>query len=264
MATEAHLFAAAHAAAGGDNAAVWVVKRATGTHSADAAVTAHASCVLRHALAPPGVDRVAQRYVTRPALLRGRKFDVRVYVAVRAFAPALVAAVDGRYYGRLAAAPFALDAASLTRFDTHFTVGWYAAEAKAGAAGAAPAEAASDDGALPALLSRRQLEAAAAAEGYDWSAADAAMRACLRELFTAAGRTVGAFPAGRALYGCDVLFERDDAGALQPRLLEVNFCGDLATLLSRVPGGAPGFVDDVMGYLFGADATPAAELQPLA
>jgi hypothetical protein len=76
---------------------------------------------------------------------------------------------------------------------------------------------------------------------------------------------VGPVPAGRALYGCDVIFAAPEAGqtGLQPRLLEVNFCGDLATLLQRVPGGAPGFVRDVFTYLFAGQADDAGMLQPL-
>ncbi len=176
-------------------------------------------------------------------------------MAVRSFVP-LVAAVDSRYYGRVASAPFSLAPGRLADFHTHFTVGWYAQ----GGAGA-PSSAA--DGASPPpppLLSRALLEAAAAAEGWDWAAADAAMHAALRELFAAAAARVGPFPAGRALYGCDILFEQaapsaDGAPApvLQPCLLEVNFCGDLATLLKRVPGGAPAFVDDALGYLFACE-----------
>jgi hypothetical protein len=292
LATEAHRFIAAHdaaAAAGGDGV-TWIVKRATGTHSADACVTRSVACVLRHALAPAaGGDRIAQRYAPRPALLRGRrKFDVRVYVAVRAFSPMLVAAVDDRYYGRVAAAPFSMSEDSLSRFDTHFTVSWY----KPASGGGAESAAHEDGEPLPALLSRAQLEAAACEAGWDWGAADAAMRAALAQLFAAAGRSaIAPFPAARGLYGCDVLFEEeeeeeqdDHAHAqqavpsaerptlrrvrLQPRLLEVNFCGDLATLLTRVPGGAPGFVGDVMAYLFANDAPdgtppPGSALQAL-
>ncbi len=257
------------------------MKRATGTHSTDACVTRSAACVLRHALAPAaGGDRIAQRYAPRPALLRGRrKFDVRVYVAVRAFSPMLIAAVDDRYYGRVAAAPFSMSEDSLSRFDTHFTVSWYKP-----ASGDEAAAAHEDGEPLPALLSRAQLEAAACEAGWDWGAAEAAMRAALAQLFAAAGRSaIAPFPAARGLYGCDVLFEEeeeeeeqdDHAHAqqaapsaerpaaprrvrLQPRLLEVNFCGDLATLLTRVPGGAPGFVGDVMAYLFANDAPDGA------
>jgi hypothetical protein len=204
--------------------------------------------------------------------------SLRCAVAVRSFAP-LVAAVDARYYGRVAAAPFSMAPDALSRFDTHFTVGFYAAEAAAAAAASsgvdgsrAAASADEDAGALPPLLGRAALEAAAAAEGWDWPATDAALRAALASLFAAAGDTIGTFPAGRALYGCDILFEAPHASAdgaalltLQPRLLEVNFCGDLATLLTRVPGGAPEFVSDVMAYLFtDGGALPAgSSLQPL-
>lgn len=259
VATEAAQFLAAHAASGGDGAATWVLKRAGGTHSADAAVTRLASCVARHVIARqlPGGDRVAQRHVDAPALLQGRKFDVRVYVAVRSFAPLLEARIDARYYGRVARAPWRDDATSLDDYATHFTVSWY----QNGEDDRVP-----DASSLPPLLGRAALEAAAAAEGWDWGAADAALRSALRELFTAAGATaVGPFPAGRALYGADVIFAAPEAGqtGLQPRLLEVNFCGDLATLLQRVPGGAPGFVRDVFTYLFAGQADDAGMLQPL-
>lgn len=256
VATEAAQFLAAHAASGGDGAATWVLKRAGGTHSADACVTRLASCVARHVIARqlPGGDRVAQRHVDAPALLQGRKFDVRVYVAVRSFAPLLEARIDARYYGRVARAAWRDDATSLDDYATHFTVSWYNNGE----------ECVPDASSLPPLLGRAALEAAAAAEGWDWGAADAALRSALRELFTAAS-AVGPFPAGRALYGCDVIFAAPEAGqtGLQPRLLEVNFCGDLATLLQRVPGGAPGFVRDVFTYLFAGQADDAGMLQPL-
>ena len=184
----------------------------------------------------------------------------RAAVAVRSFYP-LEAAVDARYYGRVASAPWRDDAASLDDFATHFTVSWYQS-----AGDAAP-----DTPASPPLLGRQALEAAAAAEGYDWAAADVALRAALRQLFAAAGdRFVGPFAPGRALYGGDVLFERAEGGGsdggggvLLPKLLEVNFCGDLATLLTRVPGGAPTFVADTFRYLFAGQADAAGNLQPL-
>lgn len=179
----------------------------------------------------------------------------RAAVAVRSFYP-LEAAVDARYYGRVASAPWRDDAASLDDFATHFTVSWYKSAG----------DAAADAPASPPLLGRQALEAAAAAEGYDWAAADVALRHALRQLFAAAGdRFVGPFTPGRALYGCDVLFERAQAAdgrvVLHPKLLEVNFCGDLATLLTRVPGGAPSFVAEIFRYLFAGQA--AGHLQPL-
>lgn len=252
LATEAHVWARAASAAPPETA--WIVKRAAGLRSQDVAITACASAVARFAAAPGPVDRIAQRYVSRCAtLLNGRKFDVRFYVAVRAFAP-LEAAVDARCYGRVAPSP--LSGAPLTASDAHLTVSWYDASA-------APS----------ALLNSEQLGEAVAAEGFDWEAALSATRSALRQLFAAAGAGfIGSHPNSRALYGVDVLYElpaRDDgtddgtssSTQLLPQILEVNFGGDLKTLLERVPGGAPGFVNDALMWLVGGEG--ASKLVPL-
>jgi hypothetical protein len=286
LATEAHLcgaFHASHAAAHGGHPPVWIVKLAGGTRSSDPAVTADLACVMRYALHAPGGDRVAQLYEPRPLLLAGgRKFDVRVYVAVRDFAP-LDAAVHCGYYGRVAAAPFAGAAdVSAPGLDVaaHFTVSWYG------------------DGPQSTLLDARALAAAAAAEGVDWAAqAHPAIVAALRQLFAGAGEHfVGHWPQSRGLYGVDVLLAwRDGDGVcspggdddavvapgaryLQPLVLEVNFSGDLETILERLPTAArtagssdgvdaaaaaaaqpaaPAFVDDMLGYLFAGAAVPS-------
>lgn len=61
--------------AGADNH--WVVKLAQGARSADACLAHHLSTLLAYRRAPGG-DRVVQKYVLRPILYDGRKFDVRV------------------------------------------------------------------------------------------------------------------------------------------------------------------------------------------
>lgn len=56
-----------------------------------------------------------------PALYRGRKFDVRVLVAVRAFAPQLQALTWRTAYVRAANRPYTASPAALGDFQTQFT-----------------------------------------------------------------------------------------------------------------------------------------------
>ena len=185
----------------------------------------------------------------RPLLLQGAKFDVRVYVAVRSFAP-LAAALDRRYYARRARRPFSLAPEELADGAVHGTVNWYAG-------GDAPPAAA---GALPELLTRAQLEAAAAAEGIEWAPVHAALARALRELFAAAGDVIGAWPESRALYGVDVTFD----AVLTPQLLECNFAGDWATAVHRVPDpAAASFVEDVLTGLLCVDEPWGERWEPL-
>ena len=65
--------------------------------------------------------QVAQRYVASPALYRGRKFDVRVLVAVRSFAPQPDALTWGTVYVRAANRAYTAAPAALGDFQTQFT-----------------------------------------------------------------------------------------------------------------------------------------------
>ena len=65
--------------------------------------------------------QVAQRYVASPALYRGRKFDVRVLVAVRSFAPKVDALTWATVYVRAANRAYTAAPAALGDFQTQFT-----------------------------------------------------------------------------------------------------------------------------------------------
>ena len=77
--------------------------------------------VLRSTFADVLSAQVAQRYVASPALYRGRKFDVRVLVAVRSFAPQPDALTWGAVYVRAANRVYTAAPAALGDFQTQFT-----------------------------------------------------------------------------------------------------------------------------------------------
>ncbi|KAI9002478.1 tubulin-tyrosine ligase family-domain-containing protein [Hyaloraphidium curvatum] len=250
LATESHLLAAhhAHLLSLGQHPA-WIVKLAGGTRSSDPCIAADLPCVFRFALEGPGGDRVAQLYEQDPVLLAGRKFDLRVYVAVRRFHP-LDAAAHMDCYARVAPSPYSRT--DLADVGANFTVSTYRGGPPSGMVGAAGL--------------RRGLEAL----GADRDAVLADVREALGELFAGAGREfIGHWPASRGLYGVDVLLAwregADGARRAVPRVLEVNFSGDLESILERLPRALAAqeeqvppqvFVDEALGYLFGEGEVP--------
>jgi hypothetical protein len=76
----------------------------------------------------------------------------------------------------------------------------------------------------PGLL-REQLERELG-EAFDWDALLAAVRDLADGLVKSAAVAIGDWPSSRAYYGIDVIVEREEGGALMPKLLEVNFQGD--------------------------------------
>ena len=77
--------------------------------------------VPRSAFADVLYAQVVQRYVASPALYCGRKFDVRVLVAVRSFAPQPDALMWGTVYVRAANRAYTAAPAALGDFQTQFT-----------------------------------------------------------------------------------------------------------------------------------------------
>lgn len=257
LATEAHLWQRWHrdlcdgggSSTGLGGPPVWIVKRATDSHSRDCALATTEAAVLRMGVAGD-CDRIAQLYVARPRTVRGLKFDLRVYVLVRSFHP-LCAYVDvGRIYARLAGAPYSGDPERLANFSEHFTVAFYGAGGDDVSALPAP-------GAPLPLMPRAELAATATAEGWSWAEAEGRLLQALYEAFSSAGQHFvgGPWPQCRALYGCDVMFDE----GLQPKLLEVNFGPDLTSLHSRLPGGgAAGLAREAASLLFlGEEPSPS-------
>eukprot|EP00884_Botryococcus_braunii_P010241 jgi/Botrbrau1/19218/Bobra.0077s0118.1 len=224
--------------AGTDNH--WVVKLAQGARSADACLAHHLPTLLAYRQAPGG-DRVVQKYVLRPILYDGRKFDVRVCILVKSFNP-LDAYLYRNWHVRCANKPYSLDRESLTDFETHFTVACY-----------------DDDAAVreaQLVVKRAEASQQLQQQGVDIDFFEERLQDMARDLVLAASYNIGSWPRSRALYGCDVMVT-NAAGMAEgicplPQLLEVNFCPDFGYLIKNNAE----FVDDVFQTLFTEGPAP--------
>lgn len=215
-------------------------------------------------LSPPcgrslGRPRLACAYVERPLLLDGRKFDCRLYVAVRSLSPPRLY-LYRHWYARVCSAQYA--GSALSDHLAHLTVQKYM-------------------GVLQEFVMQEELIARLTAAGkagsgdsscpFDWEKIVhprllSALADAFRLLVERAGTGAGKWGGGRcrALYGVDVLFacskawqqERrgqsfepdglaSDDGA-QPVVLEVNYSADYGKLLELHPI----FLEDVFEKLF--------------
>src|SRR5690606_3459172 len=65
------------------------------------------------------IPSIAQRYITRPLLSQGRKFDLRYMVLVLSTQPPLRAAIHETFWARIAKHPYTLEQ---LEYERHFTI----------------------------------------------------------------------------------------------------------------------------------------------
>jgi hypothetical protein len=210
----------------------YICKLASGTRSSDSYISSNLVELLKYSLNPP--DRIVQEYLIPMLILDKRKFDVRVYVAVKSFEPFQASIYTG-YYARVANQPYA--DRDYRNKEQHFSVSIYSTG-------------------VMQVLNRSEIEDAAREVGVDWNGSiDLEIRKAIKELFSGAGKVfIGQHPFSRAIYGVDVMIGRSTRNqatetSLQVFLLEVNFASDLASQLTRT-GPQEGFAMDAMLYLF--------------
>ena len=204
---------------------LWIMKPWNSGRSLDITVAATPQAVAAAVRAGP---KIAQQYIARPALYKGRKYDVRVLVAVTSFAPQLVASMWHEVFVRVANRPYDSSPAALGDFQTTFTSMRQRGFEEEG-------------------VSEEQLAQEVGAAGGDWAATRRAIQHMLRDLLSAAAPELGPYPAARALYGVDVMFLE---GSLAPQLLEVTFCPGV----ERPMAADPNFLDKLFGHLFLGEA----------
>ena len=95
---------------------IWIMKRYRGRQSMDYPISDSLSCALRHLESSP---RLACKYVTPPALFKGRKFDLRFYVIVLSLQPLRIFRHEMFV---IRAANTQYSASDLEEYQKHFTV----------------------------------------------------------------------------------------------------------------------------------------------
>ena len=194
-----------------------------------------------------GGDKVAQKLVSKPALIRNRKIDLRVAVSVRSFAAPFEAYMSEYFYARLANKEYKV--CDLTDPETVLTVNAYGDESIAN-----KQERESYEGLASALgLDNYVIDERSGEKMQRFKLVEEAIVRLMSHLFSGAGRSVGKWPRSSAYYCVDVILDWDydcdnyedgsaDSGDAHdmfhtewfrkmnipvPRLIEVNFMGDL-------------------------------------
>lgn len=255
----------------------WILKPWNMARSIDSTVVYQLPQILRMSETGP---KICQRYIAKPALFKGRKFDLRFFVLLRGLQP-LDAFVSDVFWSRVANHSYSTDVTSLSDFETHFTVMNYLGK-----------------GPLEHIPTHEFVRAFEEEHEVSWADIDARIRQMLRELLLGAAavhpemageralggqqaapgnvQTSGSAQASgpdlqgeegsglhgcryRALYGVDVMLDCN----FKPKLLEVTYCPDCARackydMRSVRKTGAGGedwiragqFFNDVFGCLF--------------
>ena len=212
-----------------------MVKPATAARGVGIAATSLPSTLAAFRGAAGG-DRVAQAMITHPATYKGRKFDLRVLVAVRSFSPPS-AALYKRWHARVAESQH--DASAVAARGSLVTVSCYDE---------------ADGRTAQTMLARSDVDAALAERGWCAKSLERAIAALAAALVCAGGGAIGAWPRAGAWYGLDVMLDEsvlmggDNGGAYpSPRLLEQNYAPDLATTASYRPEVAGELLAAVFG-----------------
>ncbi|CAI7813748.1 unnamed protein product, partial [Closterium sp. NIES-53] len=176
----------------------WILKPWNLARSMDATVARHLAQIIRLAGTGP---KVAQKYISRPALFHGRKFDLRLLLLLRKLKP-LEAYLSDVFWARIANKPYSQAEDSLSDFQTHFTVMNYSGHK------------------YEHVPTHEFVQAFEQEHSVTWQSIDQSVQRMLRELLAAA---VTVHPemqpdddTCRAIYGVDVML--DDH--FQPKLLE--------------------------------------------
>ncbi|KAK7304002.1 hypothetical protein RJT34_14973 [Clitoria ternatea] len=184
---------------GQDN--LWILKPWNMARTIDTTVTDDLPAIIRLMETGP---KICQKYIERPALFQGRKFDLRYIVLVRSMHP-LEMFLSDCFWVRIANNQYSLDRSSLFEYETHFTVMNYR-------------------GRINHKNIKEFVKEFEEEHKVKWLDIHARVRDMIRSVFEAAAVTHSEMHSAtsRSMYGVDVMLD----SAFQPKLLEVTYCPD--------------------------------------
>ncbi|XP_054822693.1 uncharacterized protein LOC129320996 [Prosopis cineraria] len=180
---------------------IWILKPWNMARTIDTTVTGNLSAIIRLMETGP---KICQKYIERPALFNGKKFDLRYIVLVRSMNP-LELFLSDVFWVRLANNQYSLDKSSFFEYETHFTVMNYR-------------------GRLNHKNTKDFVREFEEEHQVNWLDIHARVRNVIRSVFEAAATAHSEMhnPKSRAMYGVDVMLD----SSFQPKLLEVTYCPD--------------------------------------
>lgn len=185
--------------AGLDN--LWILKPWNMARTIDTTVTDDISAIIRLMETGP---KICQKYIERPALFKGRKFDLRYIVLARSMKPVEIFLADV-FWVRLANNQFTLEKSSLFEYETHFTVMNYI-------------------GRLNHMNTPEFVQEFEEEHQVKWLDIHQSIRNMIRSVFDSAAIVHPEMhsPFSRAMYGLDVMLDC----WFMPKILEVTYCPD--------------------------------------
>ncbi|KAG0178695.1 hypothetical protein DFQ28_003943 [Apophysomyces sp. BC1034] len=176
--------------------------------------------------------KIAQRYLTKPCLYNGKKFDLRYIVLLRRIKPTMVACVYNMFWIRLANKKFHLD--DLNDYERQFTVMNYS------------------NYQMTQLDYKSFIHNIEKQHSVDWSNVQKDINNAMKDVLSAAAtqtQPLGLLPENEpnhdafSVYGFDVMLTDD----FKPVIVEVNFSPDC----TRACQYDPEFVNNIFGVVDG-------------
>ncbi|XP_050377119.1 uncharacterized protein LOC126794441 [Argentina anserina] len=210
---------------------LWILKPWNMARTIDTTVTDNLCAIIRLMETGP---KICQKYIERPALFKGRKFDIRYIVLLRSLNPMEIFLSD-TFWVRMANNQYSLDKHSFFEYETHFTVMNYR-------------------GTLNHMNTSEFVREFEQEHHVKWSDIHSRVKKMIRSVFEAAAKVHPEMhsPMSRAMYGVDVMLDT----SFQPKLLEVTYCPDCTRackydMEAIVAGGEVVKARDFYNYVFG-------------